>query len=65
VGTKSPAVVPDKVNPGKDTRRLADLAETAAVAAAPAGLPACRAPGLTHSPGPPADLVTLLRRLVI
>jgi hypothetical protein len=63
--TVSLAIVPVKETPGKDTRHLADLAEAAATAGVPAGISVFRVPGLAHSPGPPADLPTLLRRLVI
>jgi hypothetical protein len=61
------AVAPGEGNVAKDTQHPGDLAgpAAAAVACAPPYPSLFRASGLAHSPGPPTDLVTLLRRLVI
>jgi hypothetical protein len=65
VGAESLAVAPDKGNLGTDTRHSGHPAEVPAVACASAGVCVFGAPSLAHSPGPPADLVTLFCRLVI
>ena len=65
VAAESPAVAPAKGHLGKQTRHAGDLVEAPAVARTLAGASVFRTPRPAHSPGPPADLVTLLRRLVI
>jgi hypothetical protein len=65
VAAESPAVAPDKGHLGKGTRHAGDPVAAPAVACTPAGAPVFRTPRPADSPRPPADLVTLLRRLVI
>ena len=59
------AVRPEKGTVSEDNWPPGDPAAPPAVACAPSAAPAFAASRLAHSPGPPADLITLLRRLVI
>ena len=65
VAAESPAIAPEKVTAGADLRPSADLPVASAFVCAPEAGSVLRAPGQAHSPGLPADLPTLLCRLVI
>jgi hypothetical protein len=64
VAAESLARAPKKATAGDGLCRSADAPPPASVCVPEAGS-VFHAPGQVHSPGPPADLPTLLRRLVI
>jgi hypothetical protein len=59
------AVARDPGKIGKHLQQPSNLAPPAAVVSVPPGVSIVWAPGLAHSPGPPANLIALLCRLVI
>jgi hypothetical protein len=62
---ESLAVVPKRGPAADDLSPSLDLLAAPVFVCTPEAGSVYRVPGLAHSPGPPADLVTLLRRLVI
>jgi hypothetical protein len=65
VAAESLAIAPEKATAGDHLRLSADSSAPPACVCAPEAGPVVHVSDLAHSPGPPADLLTLLRRLVI